>query len=473
MNGAGPSNTIPASARAAGPRREPLRTPGSSSGTPSSKRLVLPNVTPVLASTLELPRHLVVEAERLKSDATSDNPITEFQARPLVNSTCFWLLRQGVINKEDSPGVISTAAELLHNIIPLAKLQVPPGKTKALGFETRLSQWFGNYITREKATFALTVSPDEELNTPLRDLLDAGKVKVCGDGELPIQGHSGKSIVGRGRTKVTSPTAPPRIDTVTFNGPVEDEHSTTGSVTGPVTGSVTGSVTELEPAPMSSLTAQQLLQGIADHAGLDVSVGHAKRAVGSNNLPAFDFSNPAIVDPGVPDAVPVRGKRSRNGNPSAAPSSAANPAAPSKSVLLPHPSPSPSPSPHPLAAALAGLFGQRPSRWLWIQVNRGLARVMRFATVQAVSSKPTSSPKDPGEVANARIQSPQHLPQHLPQHRQHTPPSKKVASARQRGQQFLRQQFSKGTCLFFGSTHLTQTGSTARCLDCRNRIGRT
>lgn len=157
-------------------------------------------------SSMKLPPHLEAEARLLRGMSRTDNPVTELQCRPLIKSTVIWLLRHGCVNRDDSPNVIRTAGELLHAIIPLHACQVPKGKTAAVPFDKRIFQYFQNHITRSDSEFQLQVSPDEELTTPMRALDRAGLIQICDSGVIPIQGHSGKSIIGKPRERIMHAT---------------------------------------------------------------------------------------------------------------------------------------------------------------------------------------------------------------------------------------------------------------------------
>lgn len=54
-----------------------------------------------------LPSHLMDECARLKSLHESGTMLTEPICRPLIHSTCIWLLHKGVTNRVDHPDVIS------------------------------------------------------------------------------------------------------------------------------------------------------------------------------------------------------------------------------------------------------------------------------------------------------------------------------------------------------------------------------
>ena len=91
----------------------------SSSNRATTSRVVLEHVTPLEPSFMKLPPHIEQEAKMFRAAARTDNPLTELQARPLIKSTAIWLMQNGTINKEDSPGVIQMAGDLLHKCIPL------------------------------------------------------------------------------------------------------------------------------------------------------------------------------------------------------------------------------------------------------------------------------------------------------------------------------------------------------------------
>ena len=156
-----------------------------------------------------LPAHLIHCARLLRNEAAVDNPLTDVQARPLVNSTALWLMRNGTINKEDSPGVIQKAGDLLHDIIPVHLLQVRKGAGRATDFTTRIAGFLQNHVTKTTGTFKLEVPHDEPLSTPLKALETAGLLTKLEPGELPPQGHSGRSIIGAGRLESYETRASP------------------------------------------------------------------------------------------------------------------------------------------------------------------------------------------------------------------------------------------------------------------------
>ena len=132
----------------------------------SQKRIEI-DAAKVDAGTVVLPYHLQNEARRLLVGASYDNPISEPRARPLVQSTAIWLMRQGVINRSDHPGVIAAAGEQLHDIIGLHLLQ-KAGKTAATTFAHRINLFLANHVRNETGSFMLEVPKEEQLDTPMR-----------------------------------------------------------------------------------------------------------------------------------------------------------------------------------------------------------------------------------------------------------------------------------------------------------------
>ena len=154
---------------------------------------------------MKLPAHILQEARALKAKAGVDNPITEPQARPLLTSTAIWLLKNGTCDKESSPGVIGQASVLLHAEIPLHLLHTPKGAKYPTDFATRIFGFFQNHVTRSNGAFKIQVAHDEVLNTPLRALDQHGLVKRLDPDVEPKQGHSGRSIFGKGRKDIPAP----------------------------------------------------------------------------------------------------------------------------------------------------------------------------------------------------------------------------------------------------------------------------
>ena len=190
--------------------RGKARKSGSSAGASSSSglsstlskdRMTLPDVTPLDAEDIVLPEHLRGEAHLLQSKARSDNPITESQTRPLVKSCAIWLMLRGTINLEDSPGVIQKVGDLLHDIIPLHLLQKRPGGVPAIDFAGKIVGFLRNHVTSSKRDLTLQVPHDASLNTPMRALEHQGLLQRLDEGHEPVQGHSGNSIIGKGRRR--------------------------------------------------------------------------------------------------------------------------------------------------------------------------------------------------------------------------------------------------------------------------------
>ena len=120
------------------------------------------------------------------------------------------------MNKEDNPGVIQKAGELLHEYIPLHFLQVPKSKTAATDFPTRIYSFMQNHMTRANADFTLQVAHDAELNTPMKALEGAGIVERLPEGELPAPGHSGKSIFGKKKPRLVDAPEPTPVSQVGY-----------------------------------------------------------------------------------------------------------------------------------------------------------------------------------------------------------------------------------------------------------------
>lgn len=156
----------------------------------------------------ELPPHILAEAESLREQANDCGlKLTEHVLRPLVQSTAIWLIRLGVTHTSTHPGVFRKVGVLLHDpkCLPMSMLQAR-GDGKVIPFESRLEEFMKNRIRNKNSTFQLEVSSEEQLNTPLRSLLklEMPRVKVCDPGKEPAQGHSGRSIIGKTRSRVLS-----------------------------------------------------------------------------------------------------------------------------------------------------------------------------------------------------------------------------------------------------------------------------
>jgi hypothetical protein len=207
-----------------------------SSSTSKRPAKVLPGVYLIKPSDVKLPDHIIQEAKRLRFTASSDNPLSEHACRALVFASVIHLVRQGVVCKSDHPGVIERFGELLHaeDLLPLNLLQCPKGKKSATTFADRIVYFMANKIRPRDGQHGLVleVPSDGQFNTPLRALEEGGYVKRCEPGVSPTQGHSGRSIIGRGRPR-RSPSplpldradAPASTADTTSGTPVKTEQS--------------------------------------------------------------------------------------------------------------------------------------------------------------------------------------------------------------------------------------------------------
>jgi hypothetical protein len=131
----------------------------------------------------------------------------------LVISTVYWLMHFAVLGRNDQPGVIDKVGQLLHNddLLPLKYLAPPKGKTVAIPFSDRIAYHFSNniriYDSGGKPKRPLQVASSAELTTPQRAMERAGFLQRVEN--TPIQGHSGGSIIGRGRGAMPPPDSRP------------------------------------------------------------------------------------------------------------------------------------------------------------------------------------------------------------------------------------------------------------------------
>lgn len=97
-------------------------------------------------------------------------------------------------------------------------------------FAHRIENWMINNVRRSDSKWKLELPSDVAISSPLRALVQAKIAKVMPDGEEPKQGHSGRSIVGRGRATMTrsaSPVPMPAARAVTERGAIDDtDHET-------------------------------------------------------------------------------------------------------------------------------------------------------------------------------------------------------------------------------------------------------
>ena len=304
---------------------------GSTSGSSSTKGLHLKDVHPLDATKVELAAHLITEAKELQATARSDNPITELRARPLVQSTAIWLVSQGVVNKEDNPGVIQRVGELLHEYIPLHFCHIPKNKTMAVDFATRIYAFMQNHMTRNGADFTLQVAHDADLNTPMKALEDAGMIDRLAEGEIPAQGHSARSIYGK--RKVCAIDVPELAEEATSGEPQQQTRS------GPPPSSKPSNA---QPSGTNPLSAAAMLTELARHAGLDISVGPPGRAAEASSLPhAHNDADSTGGAPPADEPPPAGGggsrgrRRARGGKEKST----------AQESLTPAPAPAPTPAP--------------------------------------------------------------------------------------------------------------------------------
>ena len=250
--------------------------------------------------TMKLPDHLKAEAIALRNAARTDNPVTDAQARPLLRSTVIWLARNGTVNKEDSPGVIQKAGDLLHNLIPLHLLQVPKGKIYATDFASRIFTYLQNNVTRATSSHLISVGHDEALSTPMRSMEKAGVVVRMKEGEVPPQGHSGRSILGKSASR-TDPDAPapndsslPDSDAPSSMNSEREEPSVPVPTAAAAVSSASASV--LANATAGNMSSAAILNAFARSAGLDISITPAGRAHGASALPTTQLDS--IADNG-------------------------------------------------------------------------------------------------------------------------------------------------------------------------------
>jgi len=257
-------------------RRHGSRTgSGSGSTTTSSgkSRIQLKNVTPMDPETMVLPPHLVEEVKSLAKNAKSDNPVTDRELRPLLKSTVIWLMQNGTINKEDSPGVIQRAGELLHDHLPQHLLRIPAGKMAPLGFAPRIFNFFNNHVTSKGRDFGLECAHDATLSTPMRALEDEGLLTRLPPGEDPPQGMSGKSIMGKRRTR-TVPDPSPTSGNAASNSSDPPDGGDNDS------GKAEPKVTTLTPVELAAA-----IKSMAEQGDLDVSISKAARGGATDSLP--------------------------------------------------------------------------------------------------------------------------------------------------------------------------------------------
>ena len=259
----------------------------------SAGPLRLSDISPMDPDTMELPLHILAEARALAAATKSDNPLTELAARPLVRSTAIWLMVNGTVNKEDSPGVIQKAGDLLHEIIQLHMCQVPSKKVKALDFASRIFNYLQCHVTRQGADFRIQVAHDAQLNTPMRILERENLVHRLVEGEVPAQGHDAKSIIGKKRSfkgdeEETAEEAPAEGAPAPAEGapapaegaPAPTPAPSSARAPAPAPAPASSASSTATPVPYTVMMFEHLTKS-----GLDVRIAPASRSAGTANLP--------------------------------------------------------------------------------------------------------------------------------------------------------------------------------------------
>lgn len=149
---------------------------------------------------VRLEPHIVEELQRLDKEHDADVfPARETHVKDVVQSQGVAMLHMGVYRRVDHPtypAVFARINEMMHDILPLDKLD------PQITFIRRIEIWLTNYPRRTGSNFQLEVAPNG-LTSPLKAFaaLFPGKLVIKDD---PKQGHSGRSILGKGRGKRTT-----------------------------------------------------------------------------------------------------------------------------------------------------------------------------------------------------------------------------------------------------------------------------
>ena len=134
-----------------------------------------------------------------------EGPLKSGVLRPLVQSCAIWLASElGVLGEEEHPGVLQKVGNLIRaNGLRTECLALDINQKVAPSIEKRIESWLVNHVRRDRASFKLQIPHDApaspDLAPPLRKLLSKGKLKRCAADESPVQGHSARSILGKGR----------------------------------------------------------------------------------------------------------------------------------------------------------------------------------------------------------------------------------------------------------------------------------
>lgn len=291
---------------------------GPTASAAASSKMILHGTKTVSPHSIQsLPPHLVMEAARLRELCRSDDiALSEHVCRPLVQSTALWLMNMGVTHEANHPGVFDKVSCLLHKELPATMLQLKGSasskKPASVGqnlFSRRIQDYMKNTI--RKGDWQLQVRSSAELSTPLRALKDAGKVREC---DSPVQGHSGKSIIGRGRSTSVE-QVPKNFDDAAGVG---DAHVDRPSSPVPVhhltPPAATRDIQEATSAKKYDERLRNLMSELEDmqksNRARDVDVGFSSRAVGSSAAPISGSSTAPIS--GDDSQKPNSGKPTSN-----------------------------------------------------------------------------------------------------------------------------------------------------------------
>jgi hypothetical protein len=166
-------------------------------------RRFLPNTVPPTA--LEAPPHLIAEAATISAGRNEAWKITGSELTPLVSATGIFLANHGVVNRADAPKMIESVCHQIQEKSGFNDKMIARGnRVRPVPFVQKVVTWLQDNIGR--GSFKLQVREGSELTTPQRDLQLRGKVVIV---PSPIQGHSGNSIVGRGRVGPSIPEDSP------------------------------------------------------------------------------------------------------------------------------------------------------------------------------------------------------------------------------------------------------------------------
>ena len=154
-----------------------------------------------------LPAHIQEELSELRTAADAAGSVTSHNLRPVVASAAIWLSREkGVLNEQDHPGVIDKVSSLMHQVLPVEMIGTSEKNPVATSFAERINYWLSNNLRRQTSKLQIEIAhdspPSPELPPALRQLRERNpsRLKRMPEGEEPTQGHSAKSILGKGRS---------------------------------------------------------------------------------------------------------------------------------------------------------------------------------------------------------------------------------------------------------------------------------